>query len=130
VKVAPQAVIVSLFRPFLFEARNPVMLLSALEASFFLYLTIALLFRTGIVKSFQLIASQPILTFCFIFSIVLAIGVGTNSGNFGTLVRYKIPLMPFYLSALFIMRQLQLTQKARFRRTNFTVKTAKRLAYN
>jgi hypothetical protein len=53
------------------------------------------------------IASQPILTFCFLFSIILAIGVGTNSGNFGTLVRYKIPLMPFYLSALFIMRQPQ-----------------------
>jgi len=104
VKVAPQAVIVSLFRPFLFEARNPVMLLSALEATLFLYLTIKLFYRTGIIKSFRLIASQPILLFCFIFSVVLAVGVGTNSGNFGTLVRYKIPLMPFYLAALYIMQ--------------------------
>ncbi|OUJ73167.1 hypothetical protein [Hymenobacter crusticola] len=104
VKVAPQAVVVSLFRPFLFEARNPVMLLSALEATLFLYLTIKLFYRTGILKSLKLIASQPILTFCFLFSIVLAVGVGTNSGNFGTLVRYKIPLMPFYLSALYIMQ--------------------------
>ncbi|GGF20413.1 hypothetical protein [Hymenobacter cavernae] len=104
VKVAPQAVIVSLFRPFIWEVRNPVMLLSALEAILFIYLTFSLFYRTGVVKSFQLIASQPILTFCFIFSIVLAIGVGTNSGNFGTLVRYKIPLMPFYLGALYIMQ--------------------------
>lgn len=104
VKVAPQAVIVSIFRPFLFEARNPVMLLSALEATLFLYLTIILFYRTGIVKSLQLIASQPILTFCFLFSIILAVGVGTNSGNFGTLVRYKIPLMPFYLAGLYIMQ--------------------------
>lgn len=36
VKVAPQAVFISLFRPFLFEARNPVMLLSALEAGLLL----------------------------------------------------------------------------------------------
>ena len=106
VKVAPQAVVVSIFRPFLFEARNPVMLLSASEAGLFLYLTIILFYRTGFFKSLKLIASQPILTFCFLFSIVLAIGVGTNSGNFGTLVRYKIPLMPFYLAGLYIM-QLQ-----------------------
>ncbi|RYE91448.1 MAG: hypothetical protein EOO37_00230 [Cytophagaceae bacterium] len=105
-KVAPQAVVVSIFRPFLFEARNPVMLLSALEATLFLYLTITLFYRTGTIKSLQLIASQPILTFCFLFAIVLAIGVGTNSGNFGTLVRYKIPLMPFYLSGLYIMQSM------------------------
>jgi hypothetical protein len=111
VRVAPQAIIVSIFRPFLFEARNPVMLLSAMETALFLYLTITLFFRTGILKSFQLIASQPILTFCFLFSIVLAIGVGTNSGNFGTLVRYKIPLMPFYLGGLYIM-QFQSKQKS------------------
>ncbi|NVO32113.1 hypothetical protein [Hymenobacter lapidiphilus] len=104
VKVAPQAVIVALFRPFLFEARNPVMLLSALEATFFLYLTLSLIYKTGFFMSLKLIASEPILTFCFIFSIIMAIGVGTTSGNFGTLVRYKIPLMPFFLSALFIMQ--------------------------
>ena len=111
VKVAPQAVVVSIFRPFLFEARNPVMLLSALEAALFLYLTVTLLYRTGVGKSLKLIASQPILTFCFLFSIVLAIGVGTNSGNFGTLVRYKIPLMPFYLSALYIMQFMARPQR-------------------
>jgi hypothetical protein len=104
VQVAPKAVIVSLFRPFLFEARNPIMLLSALEATLFLYLTVSLFFRTGLLKSFKLIAAEPILSFCFIFSIIFAIGVGTNSGNFGTLVRYKIPLMPFFLSALYIMQ--------------------------
>jgi hypothetical protein len=104
VVVAPQAVVVSLFRPFLFEARNPIMLLSALEAALFLYLTVSLFVRTGILKSFQLIAAEPILSFCFVFSIIFAIGVGTNSGNFGTLVRYKIPLMPFFLSALYIMQ--------------------------
>ncbi|WP_045687131.1 hypothetical protein [Hymenobacter sp. AT01-02] len=104
VKVAPQAIVVSLYRPFLFEARNPVMLLSALEATLFIYLTVSLFYKTGLLKSFRLIAAEPILTFCFIFSLIFAIGVGVNSGNFGTLVRYKIPLMPFYLGALYIMQ--------------------------
>lgn len=113
VKVAPQAVIVSIYRPFLFEVRNPVMLLSAVEATAFLYLTIMLFFRTGLLKGLRVIASQPILTFCFLFSIILAIGVGTNSGNFGTLVRYKIPLMPFYLAALYIMQGLTIPASKR-----------------
>ncbi|UOQ67230.1 hypothetical protein [Hymenobacter volaticus] len=104
IQVAPKAVFISLFRPFLFEARNPVMLLSAIEAAVFLYLTLSLFYRTGLSKGFILIAAEPILTFCLIFSIIMAIGVGTTSGNFGTLVRYKIPLMPFFLSALYIMR--------------------------
>ena len=41
--------------------------------------------------------------FCFIFAITFAFAVGISSYNFGTLVRYKIPFMPFYLSGLFIM---------------------------
>ncbi|MCA8829003.1 hypothetical protein [Hymenobacter pini] len=104
IKVAPQAIIVSLYRPFLFEARNPVMLLSALEATLFIYLTVTLLYRTGLVRSIRLIASKPILWFSFLFAIIFSVGVGVNSGNFGTLVRYKIPLMPFYLSGLYIMQ--------------------------
>ncbi|ALD21549.1 hypothetical protein [Hymenobacter sp. DG25A] len=103
-RVSPQAIFISLFRPFIFEAKNPVMVLSSLEAFLFLYLTIALFYKTGILKGFKLIVSEPVILFCFLFSIIFAIGVGTNSGNFGTLVRYKIPLMPFYLSALYIMQ--------------------------
>jgi hypothetical protein len=127
IKVAPQAVIVSLFRPFLFEARNPVMLLSALEATLFLYLTVSLFYKTGVIKSLKLISSQPILTFCFIFSIVLAIGVGTNSGNFGTLVRYKIPIMPFYLCSLYIMQYQAKAARSKPRQVN-SVRKVRRLA--
>jgi hypothetical protein len=117
IKVAPQAVVVSLFRPFLWEARNPVMLLSALEAFLFLYLTITLFYKTGFLKSIRFISLKPILTFCFIFALVLAFAVGTNSFNFGTLVRYKIPLMPFYLAALFIMQaNVRTTKKGSDRR--------------
>ncbi|SHL54458.1 hypothetical protein [Hymenobacter psychrotolerans] len=104
VSVAPQAVFVSIFRPFLWEVRNPVMLLSALEAFWFTVFTLRIFFRTGFLRTIGLIASRPIISFCFIFTIILAIGVGTNSGNFGTLVRYKIPLMPFYLAALYILQ--------------------------
>ena len=104
ITVGPQAIIVSLYRPFLFEVRNPLMLLSAIEGSIFIYFTVLFIYKVGFLKTLKFIRSKPILMFCIIFSFVLAFAVGTNSGNFGSLVRYKIPLMPFYLAAIFIMQ--------------------------
>lgn len=106
VKLAPQAIVVSLFRPFLWEARNPVMLLSALEAGFFLLFTLRIFWRTGVGTTLGLIGSTPILLMSFIFSLIFAASVGITSANFGTLVRYKIPLIPFYLSALYILQSI------------------------
>jgi hypothetical protein len=105
-KLAPQAIVVALFRPFIWEARNPTMALSALEASYFIVLTIRILLRVGLVKTIKAITSTPILTLCFVFSLIFAISVGISSGNFGTLVRYKIPLMPFYLAGLYILQSI------------------------
>ena len=106
VKLAPQAIVVSLFRPFIWEARNPTMALSALEALYFLVLTLRILWRVGLVKTFSAISRVPVLSLCFVFSLIFAISVGVSSGNFGTLVRYKIPLMPFYLSGLYILQSI------------------------
>ncbi|MGY3089647.1 hypothetical protein ACVWYF_002695 [Hymenobacter sp. UYAg731] len=111
-KLAPQAIIVSLFRPFLWEARNPTMLLSALEATYFILLTVRIFWRVGLFKTIGAIGSVPVLTLCFVFSLIFAISVGISSGNFGTLVRYKIPLMPFYLSGLYILQSITVPQAA------------------
>ncbi len=105
-KLAPQAVVVALFRPFPWESRNPTMALSALEASYFIFLTLRIFYRVGFFKSLQTIIGSPVLTLCFVFSLVFAISVGISSGNFGTLVRYKIPLMPFYLGGLYILQSM------------------------
>ncbi len=104
VKVLPQAVNVALFRPYLFEVKNPVMLLSSFESTFFLLFTIYVLFKVGFFKVLGLLVSNPLITFCFIFSIIMAAAVGMNSFNFGSLVRYKIPLMPFYLAAIYLLK--------------------------
>lgn len=105
-KLAPQAIVVALFRPFLWESRNPTMLLSAIEATYFIVLTIRIFYRVGAGKTLRTIISTPVLTLCFVFSLIFAISVGLSSGNFGTLVRYKIPLMPFYLAGLYIMQSM------------------------
>jgi hypothetical protein len=127
-KLAPQALVVALFRPFLWEARNPTMALSALEATYFLVLTLRILWRVGVFKTQALIGSTPVLTLCFVFSLVFAISVGISSGNFGTLVRYKIPLMPFYLSGLYIMQSLTANSTRRARQPARVAGVAPQLA--
>lgn len=91
---APQAINVSLFRPYLWEIRNPLMFFSAVESFFFLGLTLY-----AIAKSRSNIFSamaNPVVVFCFVFSLTFAFAVGVSTFNFGTLSRYKIPLLPFY----------------------------------
>ena len=51
----------------------------------------------------KLILTNPEVQFCLIFSLLFAFSVGFTSYNFGSLVRYKIPFMPFYYIALFIL---------------------------
>ncbi len=103
VRLFPTAVNVSLFRPYLWEVKNPLMLLAALESMLVLFLTLGMLYKTRITGLFKK-GTDPVVLFCFIFSIVFAFAVGVSTYNFGTLMRYKIPLMPFYLSAMVILR--------------------------
>lgn len=104
VKLAPQAIGTSLFRPFLWEVHNPVMLLSALESLFLLGFTLRIFWRTGVLRTFSVVAQTPVLILCFVFTLGFAASVGITSNNFGTLVRYKIPMIPFYLSGLYILQ--------------------------
>jgi hypothetical protein len=101
IKLAPQAINVSLFRPYLWEVRNPLMLLAALESFAFLIFTIYAFYKSRKVlgKAF----GDPTILFCFIFSLTFAFAVGVSTFNFGTLTRYKIPLLPFYMMGLILL---------------------------
>jgi hypothetical protein len=100
-KLAPQAINVSLFRPYLWEVKNPLMLLSALESLFFLFVTLTLIFRYRL--SFLKSLGNPDVSFSLVFAIVYAFAVGVSSFNFGTLARYKIPLMPFFALSIILI---------------------------
>jgi hypothetical protein len=47
-----------------------------------------------------------------IFTLIFAYAIGLTSANFGTLVRYKIPCMPFYLMGLYMIQYVAKRQKA------------------
>jgi len=97
----PQAVVVTLFRPFPWEVRKVIVALSALEALLFLYLTL----RVTVKRKRQLkgFFKDPNLVFFLVFSLIFAFAVGITSYNFGTLSRYKIPCMPFYAAMLMVL---------------------------
>lgn len=100
------AIAATLFRPYLWDARNPVMLLSALENSYIMLLTIFLLVRLKITGFFGLIGKNPLLLFSILFSLFFAFSVGIATSNFGSLVRLKIPCIPFFASSLFVLKYM------------------------
>ncbi len=102
IRLMPEAINVSLFRPYLWEVRNPLMLLSALESLAILLATLLVLYKYRIIGVFRRVF-DPILMFCFTYSIVFAFAVGISTFNFGTLMRYKFPLLPFYVVCLVIL---------------------------
>jgi hypothetical protein len=102
-KVFPSAVNVSLFRPYFWEAKKPILMLSSAEGMIFFYLTVRQILKAGFFGTLKQIGDNPEVQFCLIFSIIFAFAVGFTSFNFGALARYKIPFMPFYLLALFIL---------------------------
>jgi len=100
----PVATMAGLFRPYVWEANNGLMMLSALENVFLFFLTVYVLVTIGPRYFFQSFTRKPyILMLSLTFSILFAFSVGLVTANFGALVRYKIPLIPFYVAAMFIM---------------------------
>ncbi len=112
-KKVPASINVSLFRPYLFEVKNPIMLVTSLESTAILMLSIYAFFKAGAFRFFKIICSKPILLGFIIFVFALGFIVGFTSFNFGALARYKIPFMPFYLAFLFIIiEEARLANKA------------------
>lgn len=103
VKIAPVAIFTAIYRPFITESSNILMAVSALENLCLLIFTIIAFTRVGIRKTFILIKQNPLIQYSLVFSLILAFGVGIATANFGALVRYKIPLIPFYFSGLFLI---------------------------
>lgn len=93
---------VSLFRPYLWECNNFLMVLNFLESFATMLFIIFILFKPGIVNIYRNL-KKPVLLFSFIFSILMAALVGFASFNFGTLIRYKTPFEPFFFTLLVII---------------------------
>ena len=117
-KKFPAAFVAGIFRPYLWESENVVMLISGLENTLILILTVISIFRTNLLTFLKKLLREPILFFALSFSVFFAFSVGITTSNFGALVRFKIAYLPFYLCALFILikrkdEEVELTNVAR-----------------
>jgi hypothetical protein len=99
----PIATTAGLFRPFIIEARSPVMLLSGIENLALLVFSIIIVFKFSLKKIWKVMLSHEILFFFISFSILFAFMIGITTPNFGALVRFKIPLMPFFVAWLYVV---------------------------
>ena len=100
---APAGINVTLFRPYLWEARKPIVMISAIESLLYLIFTIVAIVRNNPIRMIQRIFADETLQFCLIFTLIFAFAVGISTSNFGSLVRYKIPCLPFYTAFLIIL---------------------------
>jgi len=105
---------VSLFRPYIWECKNVFMLMNFLEGFVTTILVILLFFKAGVRKTFAYTTKSPVLLFSIVFSLLMAVMAGFISFNFGTLIRYKTPFLPFFFSYLIsILYDKTGTQKKR-----------------
>ena len=109
--IAPLAIFTALYRPLFFEVGSPLMVISALENTILLILTLFLFLKTNPRKIIRIIFREPLLLYSIFFSLLLAFGVGMASTNFGALSRYKIPFMPYYFSAIYLIYYLNTKKK-------------------
>ncbi len=102
----PIAVYSGLFRPAIWEVKNAVMLIAGLENIFLLSLTLFLLYKAGPSKIFKILKTSPLIYFAIIFSIIFSFSVGLTVANFGSLVRLRIPELPFFVSSILLLYHL------------------------
>jgi len=99
----PLAVNAAVFRPYIWETGSPTMLISGIENLVMSLVSIYFLIIIGPIKIISYIFKDPYLIFCLLFTLILGFGVGLSTSNFGALVRYKIPYMPFFVSLMFVL---------------------------
>ena len=99
----PAAITAALFRPYLWEAYNAGMIMSSVENFVLLMITIYLVFKMRVYYLFLLMFRHHILFFSVFFSLFFSFSVGLTTSNFGSMVRYKIPAIPFFVASLFII---------------------------
>lgn len=95
-KKFPDGVVASIYRPFVWEAKKFIIIFSAFESLILLSLTLYVPYKTGLRRFFAGIFNNPFTFLCISYALIFGGLIGLSTFNFGTLARYRIPLIPFY----------------------------------
>ncbi len=101
---APHLIGLCLFRPFPWEWSSLLTLASGLESLLLMGFMGWTVYKRGILPSFHQLRQSPVALFLLTFCLILAFALGLFSGNFGSLVRYRMPLLPLFLAILLIIQ--------------------------
>ncbi len=110
--VSPAAITAGLYRPFLWESKNVVMLLSGIENFIYLLISVFIIMKFKFRKLIKIISGNPLLLFCIIYSVFFSLIVGLSTANFGALVRFRIAYLPEFVSFLLITYYLMRENKS------------------
>jgi hypothetical protein len=100
---APLALITSLYRPLLFEARNAQILVNAAETTALLALSVYAIWRVSLRSLWTTLVASPLAMFSLVFIVIFGTAVGLTTTNLGTLSRYRMPLVPYFASLLVVL---------------------------
>lgn len=112
IKKAPLALAIAIFGPFPWQIRNVMMFVSSIESTYFLYLFFTVFFNVYWWSRIRVLLADPIFIFCVSFVIILAISIGLTSFNYGALVRFRIPILPFLSTMIVLLSKPVVTKKA------------------
>ena len=100
-KKIPISLATTFFKPFVWQAKNPVILMSAIESLFVLILFLMVTIRSRL-NYFKYIDSnffRSLIIFILLFGFI----VGFTSYNYGALSRYKLPIMPLIVFIMLVI---------------------------
>ncbi|MDB4945201.1 MAG: hypothetical protein JWP97_4735 [Labilithrix sp.] len=100
---APLSLVNALFRPQLFDVRSPSALVSALEMTALTVLLFTAIQRRTLKGVARDIRDSPFLLMCAAVTVIGCTFIGLTTRNWGTLARYRVPILPFYGSLIAVL---------------------------
>ena len=108
----PQAVNVTLFRPYPWEASGGLFFLNSLESFFIFLFVIFTMIKLKTINLFKFWNKNSFVIGAIVFSIFYSFVIGVTSYNFGALSRFKIPMVPIFLFCILYTRNYKLNNES------------------
>lgn len=104
IKSGPLSIFTAFYRPFIWEARGQgaLLLMSGLESLILIFLTILFFIKGSLRQKLKFIGNNKFLLFSILFAVIFGFFVGFTAGLFNVLVRFKAPLMVFFVLVLLV----------------------------
>jgi hypothetical protein len=95
IRAFPISVFYGVFKPFIYEALSPTLILNGIESLVLVLMTLNFFFVGNVFKKIKRVRSNEFLIFAFVFVLLIGFMAGYTSVLYGVLVRIRAPLLPF-----------------------------------